>query len=229
MKSSVLGTFLALGLTLGVSAHPWQGFSSLALAPDSRTFATGGRGGEVRLWETSTGESVEVWKSPGTTAVVGLSFAPDGTLGAGFLDGTLVLFVLDHPPSVPSPAVDPPWRKLSWADGQWTATGAHRQWSFVPRGGNPGEARPGVPVVPPDSVVPLSRSEAGDLWAQGTFDGQIEVGSRTEGRTLTAWKAHDSAVTGLALSPDGSFLLSCSYDGSLAKWDPRTGRLLGRL
>jgi WD40 repeat protein len=71
--------------------------------------------------------------------------------------------------------------------------------------------------------------EAGDLWAVGTPGGKITVGKLSDGLVLVSWQAHAAAVTGLALASDGSFLLSCSYDGSLARWDPRTGRLFGRL
>ena len=228
MRRPVLGVLLATVLAAGAWAHPWQGFSALALAPDGRSFATGGRGGEVRLWETSTGEPVDQWQLS-ELPVVGLAFAPDGTLGAGLLDGTLHLLPVGSPPGTSSRAVDPPWRGLAWGHGQWMATGAHRLWSFGSTAEGPGVGVPGAPVPPPVSPLEFPRIEVGDLWAQGTFDGQITVGSLTDGRTLATWTAHEAAVTGLALSPDGLFLLSCSYDGSLAKWDPRTGRLLGRL
>jgi WD40 repeat protein len=82
------------------------------------------------------------------------------------------------------------------------------------------------------AATPLAagvRITGGDLWVQGTPDGRISVGTLADGKTLVVWQAHEAAVTGLALAPDASFLISAAYDGTLCRWDPRTGRLTGRL
>jgi WD40 repeat protein len=44
-------------------------------------------------------------------------------------------------------------------------------------------------------------------------------------RTLPPLR-HDAAVLGAALSPDGSWIASCSHDGWVRVWDARTGQLL---
>jgi WD40 repeat protein len=65
-----------------------------------------------------------------------------------------------------------------------------------------------------------------DLRAKGGTDGVITV-TPSNGAAVT-WQAHGAAVTALVFTPDGT-LLSAGYDGTLGRWDPRTGRSLGRL
>jgi WD40 repeat protein len=186
-----------------LGASPWQGFTALVLSPDGRTFATGGRNGEVLWWETSTGELLWQGLRSGSGPVVGLAFDPDGThLGVALLDGTLLVA---NSESRDLEALSPgiaAWKDLEGAKDRWTTS----------------------------NVLSAGlRVAAGSLWARGSPDGQISVGTQADGRTLATWAAHEAAVTGLALASDGSFLLSCSYDGSLSRWDPATGRLLGSL
>ena len=188
-----LGLFLVAFVPAG--AQPWQGFTALVPAPDTRTFATGGREGEVLWWESSTGEVLGRWTLGSGLPVVSLEFdLRSGTLTALALDGTPWTFDLSggiFGPPVPGPTRGP-------------------------------QTKPRPPMVP-------AAAETTELSAEGTSDGRITVKSRADGRVLAAWQAHTAGITGLALAPDGTWLVSCSYDGGLARWDPRTGVLLGRL
>ncbi len=64
-----------------VWTHPAHsdGVLSLAFAPDSRTVATGGKDGMVRLWDVVTGKLLREWDTAGY-AVTALAFAPRGDL-----------------------------------------------------------------------------------------------------------------------------------------------------
>ncbi len=185
----------------GLGASPWQGFTALALSPDGQSFATGGREGEVLWWETSTGELLYRWLQPHEGPVIGLAFNAAGSqLGVALLDGSIATAEAASPSLRPSAGTS--WPSLAQAKERWLSSG------------------------------PLSfpvRVTAGGLWAEGSPEGLIRVGIEGTSAPLVSWTAHSAAVTGLALADDGSFLLSCSYDGGLSRWDPRSGNLLGTL
>ena len=186
-------------VTLSAQATPWQGFTALAISPDGTSIATGGREGEVLWWETSTGELLFRWVKPGSGPVVALAFSPDSQLGVVLLDGSFVVALPDN--AVLKSISTPTWGSLTGALARWKASGPLNT-SFRVTGSN--------------------------LWAQGSPEGTISVGN-LGGQTLATWPAHRSAVTGLALTPDGTVLISCSYDGTLARWNPLTGESLGTL
>jgi WD40 repeat protein len=184
-----------------VGANPWQGFTALAMSPDGRSFATGGREGEVLWWESSTGELLGRWMQPNKGPVVGLAFNTAGTrIGVALLDGSIVTAEASSANLRLSDGSE--WPSLAKAKELWVSSGP---------------------------LASSFRVTAGGLWAEGTPEGQIRVGAEGSPTALTSWTAHPAAITGLALGADGSFLLSCSYDGGLCRWDPRSGNLLGTL
>jgi hypothetical protein len=66
--------------------------ASLALAPDGRTLAVGGRDGSVRLRNLSSGRTVRVLSGNGGT-ISGLAYSPDGRLlASASWDGSLQLW-----------------------------------------------------------------------------------------------------------------------------------------
>lgn len=115
------------------------------------------------------------------------------------------------------------------AQGPWAATADGR--AFALRSGEGPRALVPPPqtgsTVPPAPLVNGVSAGQGDWSAKGGPDGWIVV--TRAGVVVARWQAHDAVVTGLAWGPGGAFLLSCSLDGTLALWDPTTGRVRGRL
>ncbi len=180
------------------SAEPWQGITAAAASPDGRWFATGGREGELLLWESSTGEIQARW-AMAPLPVAAVMFSSDGTsLGAIGLDGTCVT--------------------VNFSDGSIAPAEAKGMWK--PLATAPSQALSRSPTLFGVSAATK------DLQARGSPEGLVTV-TPSGGAPLT-WQAHEAAVTGLVFLP-GGVLLSACYDGSLAKWDARTGRELGRL
>lgn len=197
----VLAVCLVVWVVGGLGAQPWQGFTALTVSADGRWFATGGREGEILWWETATGEVQGRWSLGSRCPVVALAFAGSGpALAAAGLDGAL--WSLATPLSLPLVPTQLAGGDLASAPARWLAS------------------------------APLSRGVEAwgtGLSVRGSPDGTITVTAGGLPGGSLSWQAHGAVVTGLALLPDGASLLSCSYDGTLALWDFRTGRLLGRL
>jgi len=196
----ILGVLGLMATTVG--AAPWQGFASMGLSPDGSSLVTGGREGEVLWIDVATGEVRDRWVW-GRGPVVAELFLGDGSsVGVAGLDGSLGLFSRGHPEPQTAPAPGDQTALLREAVARW-------------RAGSP--------------VTQGLRVTLGSRWAEGSPDGRISVGDGTREAPLVTWTAHTSAVMGLAFTPDGSRLVSCSYDGTLALWDPKTGQALGLL
>ncbi len=61
------------------------------------------------------------------------------------------------------------------------------------------------------------------LLAGGTVDGHIVVWELGTDREVWRTRAHESAVRGLAFSPDGAYLAECANDGVINLWEVRSG------
>lgn len=71
----------------------------LALSPDGGSVATGGAGGEVRVWRTGDGRRLASFQGP-RRAVTALTLAPGGeAVYAGYLEGSLVAWDLTGDPA----------------------------------------------------------------------------------------------------------------------------------
>src|SRR5258708_9843965 len=79
-----------------------------------------------------------------------------------------------------------------------------------------------------DALWSLAASSHGQYWAAGSRRGAVRVW-KERGRLLhLAWQAHTDVVSTLTFSPDGSTLVSGSWDGTLKLWNLPSGALLWR-
>jgi len=189
---------LLIVLASGADAEPWQGITALAVSADGRWFATGGREGEVIVWETASGEIQSRWTAA-RLPVAGIAFSADGSsVGLVTLDGAC--------------------SQARLGDDALSPSDTKTAWSVL--------AGASVQVLQRSPLLYGSTASWNDLRARGKPDGTITV-TPQNGASVT-WQAHDAAVTALAFTPDG-VLISAGYDGSVGRWDPRTGKALGRL
>ena len=96
-----------------------------------------------------------------------------------------------------------------------------------------------LPTLPPGLGAAWQRwrtegpTMSGTVWQRGGWEargdptGRISLTSPTG--EVVSWQAHDAAVTGLFINPEGTLLSSCSFDGSLAVWLLPSGKNRFRL
>ena len=78
-----------------------------------------------------------------------------------------------------------------------------------------------------DAVTAACWSASGELIASGSRSGELRVWKASSGLCLRRWeKAHAASVSSVALSRDGSQLLSSSHDGSLRLHGLKSGHML---
>jgi hypothetical protein len=87
------------------------------------------------------------------------------------------------------------------------------------RDGQAGATGPACPATPTQSRSPLTAL----LMAIGMMLGTVEIIDAATGQSLRILAGHDSAVTAVAFSPDGTLLATASDDATARIWDATTG------
>lgn len=208
----------------GISSLPCPAFSS-----DGAVLAWGPFGGEIELWQVSTGDLVRTITvtAPENASCVGKhsTFSLDGTLLAANLDTRNTVEVWDvatgnrlyslsgHTSRVRSVAFSPTGKLLaSWA---WDDT--IRLWKIST--GNEMATLSGFP----SDVVRVVFSPDGASLAIGLQDGTVKLWDVIALQELRTFFGHTGPVTTIAFSPDGTLIASGSEDETVKLWDVSTG------
>ena len=224
---------------------------SVAFSPDGQTLASGSCGqvdvtigckqGEIRLWNTATGQLLGAPILGHTNGVEGVAFGPDGrTLASAGGDNVIILWNVTTRQPIESPLVGHTGFVVSLAfspDGKTLATGSFDNtvilWQVAthkpigaPLIGHAAAVR-SVAFSPDGRTLSSSSDKDLILW-------DVTV-AQALGETLTG---HFNQVSGLAFSPDGRILASSGCNGTEATeqckpgevrlWDVASRQLLGQ-
>ncbi len=211
--------------------------TALATAPDDRLAAAGNEQARVCVVELATGREVCRFQSPDASTGA-LAFTPDGkTLLLGLIGrrggpqpvevhdaatGRLVHRMLGHTEPVWSVACLPDGRRAVSASGDGTL----RVWelstgrALASLGKHPGAAR--CLAIAPDGHTAIVGT--GHRWANGWRPADsygVQLWDLDTGRNLGRFSS-DSAVTAVAVSPDGRRALAADESRVLHSWDMPT-------
>ena len=192
---------------------------SVAYSPDGTLLASGGNGGDLRLWDANTGTPLH------TLIGRSVAFSPDGTTIAsggapkiGLWDavsGQLKTAFTAHTSIINSVAFSP--------DGTTIASGSSdntvRLWDAA------SSEHKATLTGHTSAVKSVAFSPDGTLLASGGWDGAIRLWDPVAGVLKAELLSADTVVHSLAFSPDGTLLASGGWDGTIRLWDPVAGVL----
>ena len=231
-----LGSGGWLANRLQIASTSMEAAESLSCAPVSLAIAPGGAVLAADIYPAG----VFVRSLPGlhriteivnrnTESAVRVEYGRDGKLAVSGEEGQLSLWSSATPPVRLSvfQGMSGTVRKSAFSlDGRWFAAGdtagVVRSWSVT--SGEPAAAR-GVSrgaitalVLAPGSTELIAGDSAGRIWRDSLRDGR-----------RMDFAGHRAAISGLAITADGDYLLSVSVDGTGRIWKVDTGDLAGVL
>jgi len=198
-------------------AHP-DPVMCVAFSADGRWAGAGGRSGRVVVWDRSAGWNARVITAHPGTPVRGLAFSSGATFRTAgdrrvvtwdTASGT-PLARFDAPSPVVAMAVNPGGElcALALGDGKVAI-------------GSGSEARLTIDAGVARSVTFLDRRQV----AVGGDDGTVRIFDTATGRLVDELDGHGDRVLSIAVSPEGSSVVTVGRDGTLRAWRQSLARL----
>jgi cytochrome c len=197
--------------------------AGLAVSPDGSTLASASWDSSVRIWPLRSGARRVL--EGHSQNVNGVAFTPDGksVVSVGYDLAVRIWPLPDGPPDVitlPSPlnAV------AVAADGEIATGGADGKVRLLTVGAKQiGEVQTG-----PAPIVALAMSPDGALIAASATNGMVSIIDR-KARGVMRTLAGPAPVWSVAFLPDNATLLTGGADGTIRRWNARTGRPMGSM
>ncbi|MFI5953796.1 TIR domain-containing protein [Cryptosporangium sp. NPDC051539] len=209
--------------------------TAVAFSPDGETIATASRDLTVRLWDTSTGQTIRIIapapQSPNdpTTPVPAIAFSPDGkTLATTGSDGIALRntatgkttrTLAGHTGEVTAVAFSPDGETIATASRDHTV----RLWDTTT--GKTTHILAGHTR----EVTAVAFSRNGGMLASASGDDTARLWDTATGKFIRAFVGHRSAVFAVAFSRTGDTLATASDDGTARLWDTASAQTVRTL
>lgn len=215
-----------------------RSITALAVSPDGTLAASGGREGDIQLWdmiarEQASGKDVQAWIQPERGAIKSLQFSPDGSLllvsaaeeFVGLYDVAsrgLLRSAVGHNDDIVAFDFSPQSKELTVADDDGNVwfwrVGSNQEITQIPQledFANSRENRTNLQYAPDGSFVAVNRSSDVFLLDPAT------------GETLRILDV-DGSPSGLSVSPDSS-LVAVTSNWNLSVFSVETGFLVAKI
>lgn len=224
---------LASGRAIGRYTPLKTGLHALTSGPDGRTVLLGGLTSEVALMDVESGETSRLLGHRGR--VLAVAYSRDGRRAiSGSADGTLRYWDLgsgaevcrwDFPPAAPAVAsLDIRPDEAQAAVGLFNGEISLRSlpdWAEIRRlQGHSEMVYAGVRFLP-DGRRLLSASS--NVFTPNR-DFSLRLWDGETGGELRRFTGHTDKIWDMALSPDGSFAVTASHDGTVRRWEIESGQ-----
>jgi len=189
---------------------------SQAISPDGDLIAAGHSDGQIRIWNSQSGELVS--KLPGhADHVLSLAWSPDGSrLASGSYDHTLRIWNIESGETELLIRNHADVRVLSWTsegNSLFAGVGSH----LVVFDSQNGEIINQYENTN-SSIHAIDWNSKGAKFAVGSEDGQISIWNYGPLRMQETLEGHTNFVHDLAWSPLEDVLASAGFDGSFRTW-----------
>jgi WD40 repeat protein len=194
--------------------------TSVAFSPDGARAATGSADRTIRIWDAAEGTTLAVLSAPARVNAVAFG-ADGGRLLAAYQDGTAAVWDLAKgEPAVRIQGHDGPvlCAAFDLAGARIVTGGADTMIRFW-------DAATGAegPVLAGHAGAVSALAFSGARLLSGGHDKTLRVWDAETGDQLLRMLAHDNWVTGVAMTPDGSRVATCSFDGTAKLWRTDAG------
>ncbi|MDB6175756.1 MAG: Planctomycete cytochrome [Chthoniobacteraceae bacterium] len=201
---------------------------ALAFSPDGKLLATGGgepsRGGEIKIWNTATGEMIKDLPNVHTDTVLALEFSPDGaSIASGAADK--IARVVDLESGKVTRAFEGHSHhvlSVSWSlDGRTLVTGGAdnvvKVWD-VPTG----ERKKNIEGYDKE-ITSVRFVGVGDQVLTGSGDPKVRLVA-TDGKEIRSFPDAVDFIQGVAATADGKLVMAGGQDGVLRVWMAADGQ-----
>lgn len=198
---------------------------AVAFSPTRDVVVTTGQDQTVRLWKTD-GTPIKTLTGH-TGAIWGVTFSPDGsffvstsvdgTARVWSEDGSLLETLSGHEGTIWGVDVSPDSSTIATASWDQTIRLWQRQHPLKQ-----------TLYTSSDAVTHLDFSASGDQLAAANLDGVVQLWSVADGRLVRTIGRHEVEAWSVAISPDGTYLVSGSADNTAKIWSSQ-GALLHTL
>jgi WD40 repeat protein/class 3 adenylate cyclase len=202
-----------------------DGITDIALSADGKLVLSASWDKTVRLWDTGTGR--ELKKFVGQANVITADFSQDEKqILIGSEDKTLRLWDIETGRELKQWVIDEPVSAVSpdgsYAVGYSETNNANQLWDLKTL-----TKTHSISYSGPPNRLPVQFSPDGK-YLLASYGKEIVLSDVASGQEVQIFRGHADGVAGVALSPDGKYVLSAGNDRTARLWDIETGQEVQR-